>query len=195
MEELGFPVFTSPGDGTEGGVTAKPAVVPEKSSEGVGSPFILSEALPVLSAKLVCRIQLLKDNMEEERRRLSAEGGSHFNRREVPDILSWLQCFNLYMAVVVLVHPEKTRELLAYQALIAGGWRLYDVDFRQQIRSFDSVNFARINQWLYSTTILAFGGGKTKILPSLHALRPHRRDISRVVTVLSRAEGEWKYKV
>ena len=92
MEELGLPVFTGPGDGTAGGVTAKPAVVPEKSSEGVDSPFILSEALPVVSAKLVRRIlrgeyidmaELLKDNMEAERRRLSAEGGSHFNRQEV----------------------------------------------------------------------------------------------------------------
>ena len=178
MEEL---AFTGPGDGTAGGATAKPAVVPEKSSEGVDSPFILSEALPVVSAKLVRRIlrgeyidmaELLKDNMEAERRRLSAVGGPHFNRREVPDILSWLQCFNLYMAVVVSVHPEKTRELLAYQALIVSearrggrGWRLYDVAFRQQVRSFDSVDFARINQSLYSTTILAFGGGRQKFCP------------------------------
>ena len=172
---------TGPGDGTAGGVTAKPAVVPEKSSEGVDSPFILSEALLVVSAKLVCRIlrgeyinmaALLKDNIEAERRRLSVEGGSHFNRREVPEILSWLQCFNLYMVVVVSVHPEKTRELLAYQALIVSearrggrGWRLYDVAFRQQIRSFGSVDFSRINQSLYSTTILAFGGGRQKFCP------------------------------
>ena len=62
--------------------------------------------------------ELLKDNMEADWSWLSAEGGSHFNRREVPDILSWLLCFKLYMVVVVSVDPEKTRELLAYQALI-----------------------------------------------------------------------------
>ncbi len=40
------------------------------------------------------------------------------------------------------------------------GWRLYDAAFRQQIRSLETVNFASINQSLYSTTILAFSGGR-----------------------------------
>ncbi len=138
-------------------------------------PFILSEALPVIPVKLVRHIlrpeyidmaKLLKDNMEADRRKLAAEAGTHFTRREVPNFLSWIQCFNMYMAVVVSKYPGKTKEMLAYQALIVGesrrggrGWRLCSLP---TARSLDSVNFARINQSLYSTTILAFSGGRQK---------------------------------
>jgi hypothetical protein len=65
--------------------------------------------------------ELLKDNMEVERRRMMAESNPapHFtnrqSRREIPDILSWIQCVS---AVVVSVYPEKMRELLAYQGMI-----------------------------------------------------------------------------
>ena len=160
-----------------------------KKDESPTEAFVLGEALPVVPAKLVRRIlkaeyvdmaELLKDNMEAERRRWRAEGGQpqgHFTqrtpRREIPDVLSWLQCFNLYAAVVTSEHPEKTRELLAYQALMISearrcggrGWLLYDAAFRQQIRSFDSVDFAKVNQSLYSTTFLAYGGGRAKLCP------------------------------
>ena len=153
----------------------KPIPVKSKALEEADSPFILSEALPVIPAKLVRRIlrpeyidlaELLKDNIEAERRKLAAEAGTHFTRREVPDFLCWTQCFNMYMAIVVSKYPEKIREMLAYQALIVGesrrggrGWRLYDAAFRQQIRSLEAVNFASINQSLYSTTILAWSAG------------------------------------
>lgn len=160
-----------------------------RQSEGhkeVEEPFILSEALPVVPAKLVQRIlwaeyvgmaELLKDNMELERRRLLGEGmasQTHFTtRREIPDILSWLQCFSLYAAIVGSKHPEKTQELLAYQAFMIGetrrcgghGWLLYDAAFRQQIRLFETVDFSKINQSLYSTMFLAYGGGWGKFCP------------------------------
>ena len=73
--------------------------------------------MPVVPAKLVKHIlnpeyvdmaELLKDNMEAEKRRMLSDGGltqSHFANRltrwEVPDMLRWLQCFSLYAAVVV----------------------------------------------------------------------------------------------
>ncbi len=75
----------------------KPIPVKSKALEEADSPFILSEALPVIPAKLVRRIlrpeyidlaELLKDNIEAERRKLAAEAGTHFTRREVLDILS-----------------------------------------------------------------------------------------------------------
>ncbi len=178
VERLGLPTFPSQREESTAGDpgVVKPSPSKDEALEDAEGPFILSEALPVIPAKLVRRIlrpeyvdmaELLKDNMEAERRKLAAEAGSHFTRREVPDILSWIQCFNMYMAVVVSKYPGKTKEMLAYQALIVGesrrggrGWRLYDAAFRQQIRSLESVNFARINQSLYSTTILAFSGGR-----------------------------------
>jgi len=38
------------------------------------------------------------------------------------------------------------------------GWLLYDTAFRQQITSLETTDFSRINQSLYSTTFLAYGG-------------------------------------
>ena len=152
-------------------------------------PFVLSEALPVVPAKLVRRIlraeyvdmaELLKDNMEAERRRLVGDTSAphpqfagRASRREVPDILSWLLCFNIYAAVVCSKHPEKIQQLLAYQVMMISearrcggrGWALYDSAFRQQIRSFETVDFSKINQSLYSTTFLAYGGGRPKFCP------------------------------
>ncbi len=67
---------------------------------------------------------ILKDNMEAERRRMQVdgEGMQHFQgrpaRREIPDIISWVQCFGLYAAVVTSHYPEKIRELLTYQTMI-----------------------------------------------------------------------------
>ena len=77
----------------------------KKGADNRERPFILSESLPVVPAKLVKRIlkgvfvdmvELLKDNMEVERRRALAEGESRqghlqrTTRREVLDMLSWL---------------------------------------------------------------------------------------------------------
>ena len=89
--------------------------------------FVLSETLPVVPTKLVNKIlkgeyvdmtKLLKDNKESESKRCSSEPESiqgHMGqascRREVPDPMSWLQCFNLCATVVCSKYPEKAREI------------------------------------------------------------------------------------
>ena len=118
--------------------------------------------------------KLLKDNMEVERRWAAQAGeGSQQSqainrgsRREVPDMLSWLHCFSLYTAIMCEAHPEKNKETWAYQAMMISeahrrggrGWLLYDSAFRQQVVSLESANFGRLNQALYATTFLAYGG-------------------------------------
>lgn len=168
-----------------------------RKGETEESIFVLSESLPVVPAKLVRRIlraeyidmaELLKDNMEAERRRMQADSGGAQTqfagrqaRRAIPDILSWLQCFGLYAAVVTSHYPEKSRELLAYQTMLIAesrrcggrGWLLYDTAFRQQIVSFDTVNFAKINQSLYAS----LWRGEAEILPRLHDVRPLVRGV------------------
>lgn len=146
--------------------------------EGSEPPFILSEALPVVPGKLVKKIQrgdyvdmaeLLKDNVEAERRRMVAGDsgqGQRPSRREIPDFESWMQCFSAYAAVVGSKYPHKCRELWAYQALMIAehrkcggrGWLAYDSAFRQQIVSLEETDFSKLNHGLYSTTFLAFGG-------------------------------------
>ncbi len=79
---------------------------------------------------------------------------------------SWLQCFSSYAAVVCAKYPQKAQDLWAYQALIIAehrkcggrGGLLYDSAFRQQISSLAEANFAKVNQGLYATTFLAYGG-------------------------------------
>ena len=116
--------------------------------------------------------ELLKDNMEVERRRAAqgGEGSAHpperVGRREVPDLLSWLHCYSLFAAIVCESHPAKVKEMWAYQATMIAearrcggrGWLIYDSTFRQQMPSLEAGNFSQINQSLYATTFLAYGG-------------------------------------
>lgn len=194
VRALGLATF----DGEKGATGEENQQAPGEKREAAGTKkeaatFILSEALPVIPAKLVKRIlkgefvdmaDLLKDNMEAERRRALVEGESNqiLGRREVPDILSWLHCFSLYAAVVGSRYPEKSRELLAYQAMLIGehrrcggrGWLLYDTAFRQQIVSLETTDFSKLNQSLYATTFLAYGG-KGQFCPSC-MLPDHTQD-------------------
>ena len=124
----------------------------------------------ILRGEYIDMAELLKDNMEAERRRLASVeesgGPSRGTRRDIPDLMSWLHCYSLFAAIICSKYPEKSREMWAYQATIIGeakrcggnGWHLYDAAFRQQISSIEQADFSKINQSLYSTTFLAYGG-------------------------------------
>ena len=120
-------------------------------------PFILSEVLPPVPAKIVTRIlrgefidmaELLRDNLEAQHRGalqdVPSSTGVSRSRREVPDLLSWVQCFGIYTAVVASAFPERVHKLLAYQTLIirearrcgGKGWLAYDSFFRQQLNPY-----------------------------------------------------------
>ena len=95
-------------------------------------PFIVGKGLPAVPAKLVAKIQrgeyinmaeLLKDNIEAERQHTPQEGlqGGQIvrsSRREVPDLLSWLECFGTYACVFCEPFPEKRKELWAYETFL-----------------------------------------------------------------------------
>ena len=187
VEELALPTFTE--RSTDRGQPEEGSLGGELGAAGPGDPrvaakvedlhpYIISEALQVVPGKLVRRIlsgeyvdmaELLKDNVEAERRRLlsgESRSGQRLGRREVPDFESWLQCFSAYAAVVCSKYPHKARELWAYQAFMIAehrkcggrGWTLYNSAFRQQLASLEAADFSKVNQSLYSTTFLAFGG-------------------------------------
>ena len=44
------------------------------------------------------------------------------------------------------------------RCVCGGGCLLYDCAFRQQISSLESAHFSKVNQSLYATTFLAYGG-------------------------------------
>ena len=117
--------------------------------------------------------ELLKDNMEADRKRALRESKSGLDSvfksptlREVPDLLSWLQCFSLFAGVVISRYPDKAKDSFAYQALMiyearrngGKGWALYDSFFRQQIISLSDTDFGKMNQSLYASTFLALRG-------------------------------------
>lgn len=87
--------------------------------------------------------------------------------REVPDILSWVQCFSIYTAVIASKFPERVQKSLAYQTLIVRearrcggrGWLSYDALFRQQmVGEWWGDEWGRLNSYLFSSTFLVFGG-------------------------------------
>ena len=155
--------------------------------EATAQPFVLSDGLAPVPAKLVARIlrgefvdmaELLHDNLEAQRRGVIQEsstisGDIKRGRREIPDLLSWVQCFGTYMAVVTSAQPTKSRELLAYQTLIVRearrcggrGWLAYDTMFRQQAAGNLDVDWSKLNPTLYAVTFLAqSGSGRNCVL-------------------------------
>lgn len=136
------------------GSSAVPGGGPSPALEEKCGPFVLGEGLPPIPARLVGKIRkgefvdmadLLRDNLEADRRRgreseeSSPSPSARSTRREVPDLLSWSQCFCTYTAVIAEKQPGQVKQLLAYQATLlrearrcgGNGWRAYDAMFRQ----------------------------------------------------------------
>ena len=148
-------------------------------------PYILGEGLPVVPGKIVAKIQkgdfvdmadLLRDNMEAERRRLSMAGGvvasilaGKSPRREVPDLLSWVTSFSTYASILSEKYPQLTKGLWAYQTFIVRearrcgghGWQEYDLMFRQQATA-TNLKWDTVNSSLYTVT---FGAQSARAAP------------------------------
>ena len=120
-----------------------------KETESKAAPFVLGEGIPPVPARVVARIwkreyidmaDLLRDNLEAERRSM-VQGTSPLARlgqskplcREIPDVLSWAQCFGAYIGVVVENHPEPmkhpTRPQIYAKQGGAGGERMARLRF------------------------------------------------------------------
>lgn len=148
-----------------------------KSNLCKAEPFLLSEGLPPVPAKLVAKIQsgefidmaeLLQDNIEATRRRGESDpphcsSETKRPRREIPDFLSWLQCFGVYASVVANKYPQKFQQLMAYQTLMirevrrcgGTGWFAYDTMFRQQAANAKgAVDWSKLNTSLYAVSFM-----------------------------------------
>ena len=79
------------------------------------------------------------------------------SRRIIPDLVTWLQCFALYVAVLAPEQPERIADLMAYQALIAKAsrkykwpaWIVYDQNFRQEAAG-KSQPWAKVDPGIYA---------------------------------------------
>ena len=222
-------------DGPVGKVTAgRTSDVSGKGTES-SKPFFLSKDMAPVPAKLVAKIhrsefvdmaELLRDNLEvrrqEDNHEIPTSGESKRSRREIPDLISWVQCFGTYMAVVALKHPEKVRQMLAYQTMIVResrrcggrGWLSYDTMFRQQAAGDPQLDWSNLNTTLFATTFLAQAESrkncglcleadhlerdcalaKPSAVPSMPR-SGHSRDSSRGGTEPSRWQGEGTERV
>ena len=147
-------------------------------------PFVFSHGFPPVPAKLVAKIlrlefvdmaELLRDDIEAERRRGAQGEGSNNSktpRREIPDILSWIQCFGIYVSVMVSKFPGRVPNMLAYQTTLVrearrcggGGWLAYGTAFRQQAATDALCDWSKLNSSLYPVTLMAQASGKGKCL-------------------------------
>ena len=130
--------------------------------------------------------ELLRDNIEATRRRLDTDAphcssDTKKNRREIPDFLSWLQCFGVYASIVVSKQPDRFRQLMAYQTLMirearrcgGTGWLAYDAMFRQQAAHAPGTDWSKLNTSLYTVTFMAQHNGRGRTCQ--HCLETSRR--------------------
>ena len=108
----------------------------------------IGETLPPLSDKLVTRILRwefiemaeLRPYVESEITAVRGQTSQNVKKQPVTDILTWLQCFGIYVGVLAKQYPEAVSELMAYMVVIikasqryAGlAWVNYDTLYRRQ---------------------------------------------------------------
>ena len=115
--------------------------------EKTSTPLYIGGGMPPIPAKLAKRIQeglfvemaeLMPDYLRSPNP--SDEDHSKPKNWEITNIVDWIQCFSLYIAVVCRSQPQRIADLLGYQNLIITShqrfpdfnWATYDREFRQQ---------------------------------------------------------------
>ena len=108
------------------------------SAEAGTSMVSIGAGLPPVPQKLVERIQAGEyvDMVELLPDRLGAHGsspakeekGSKQPKRQITSIAEWVQCFGVFMAVVVSKSPDRIIDLLGHQSIIVEASREYEGD-------------------------------------------------------------------
>ena len=141
------------------------------------APFCIGAGLPPVPRKLVNRIQvgefidmaeLLPDRMGISSTPLFSgekddKQPTKTKRRQVTNILEWVQCYSIYVAVLTGKHPSRIQDLMGYQSLIVEAcleygsetWLGYDRRFRQMAAAAPGTVWAKIDPTLWN---MAFTG-------------------------------------
>ncbi len=176
LEALGLRTFAS---GNESGAAGETEEMPETITSipaKVGPSLVtVGQGLPALSKKVVEKILsgVYMDFAElppaKGRGRAApqlAEGqivvvqASDMipNRKAIPDLATWLQCFSLYVTVIASHQPKRVPDLMAYQSLIAKAshtyrwpsWLVYDQSFRQEAAGKPTLTWAKVDPSIYA---------------------------------------------
>ena len=88
------------------------------------------------------------------------EDGRQGDRKPtVTDILTWVQCFGIYISVLTPCYPEAIPELITYMIKIVGQakrfrgktWVLYDATFRRQAMASGNHQWSEVNGTLHAS--------------------------------------------
>lgn len=79
-------------------------------------------------------------------------------KRLIPDLSTWLQCFAIYMAIVIHQHPTRATSLLMYMSTISKlsqkfkwpSWVIYDYTFRQEAAESGKSDWSRVDSSIHA---------------------------------------------
>ena len=79
-------------------------------------------------------------------------------KKPIRDVLTWVQCFNIYIAVVAKKHSDMVPEMLAYMLIVLRAqreyeepaWRLYDEAFRDKAAATGNRKWSQIDTHIYN---------------------------------------------
>ena len=129
-------------------------------SIGAGLPPVPSELVTRIQAgKFIDMAELLPDRLGVSATPCKDDKQSaKQKRRQVTNILEWIQCFGIYVAVLTQKHPDRIQDLLGYQILIVEAcmeynceaWLGYDRRFRQNAAVSPGTVWAKIDPTLWN---------------------------------------------
>ena len=133
---------------------------------GQGLPPVPKKlASKIESGKFVDMSELLPDRLGCSKTSIPEDKswGTKSKKRAVANILEWIQCFSIYIAVIAQKSPERIPDLLGYQALIidasiqydGDSWMGYDRRFRLSAAANSTKSWASLDTTLWN---LAFTG-------------------------------------
>ena len=93
-------------------------------------------------------------------------------RGPVTDILLWVECYSMLVAVLASQYPAKVPQMMAYQktivkaykTYIGQGWVTYDTCYRRRAANTKSLDWDMIDFTLYNETF----AGRAKVVPRCH---------------------------
>lgn len=156
----------------------------EEKAEAKPSRQLIAKGLPPLPVKLVEKVQNLEFvEMEEflpapQSLRLTEQGKpnsslreslmgalTHFQaiqqqkvQRRIADIMTWIRCFTLYMAVIAKSRAEMVPMMVAHlhtvfklhsKAPHSMAWLEYDVQFRMEAAASEDKTWSSVDTWQY----------------------------------------------
>ena len=132
----------------------------QSTSQKRSPPILICNGLPPVPAKLLKRVEdgmyiemseLLPDHLSSAELNCSSQStSSKSTLGEVNNIMDWIDCFGIYIAIMSRSAPHRVADLIGYQSMIisasqkrqAGRWVIYDRRFRLKASATKNVEWS-----------------------------------------------------